>query len=395
MKRRGFTLIELLVVIGIIGVLLAILLPALNEARQQAYLVKCASNLKQIGIATSNYAADYHNFMPQWHDQNWVYFRDAGGYMLNFGSTFGVDINLIKPTPNLNTLDTGSNLFRLHLAGYLGKWNWVVQGIEIPPTLQLFRNGVGQTVQGITSGPAGPQVDTNYFLLRWCPAQQGNLSTAGQAFGSDYMYNPHWAYLNVPTWTGSPRYVPAGSMPEGNTVNGPSTGWYAKITQYPPYAAMACDWVYDFPSINHIRQKGHAAAFNLLYADGHVQTVTDSYVMQSMLGAAAPAQLITDGGGLGPIAGKADYNDGTANTSNVQTTTNVAWLMDDYLDILETEADQRDPLHQDLYTGGIPRNYPGVTGSILAFHNREMFIKGFDSGSSLSNANNKLIVNYF
>ena len=59
MRRKGFTLIELLVVISIIALLLAILMPALNMAKQKGRQVVCASHLRGIGLAVTAYLTDY------------------------------------------------------------------------------------------------------------------------------------------------------------------------------------------------------------------------------------------------------------------------------------------------------------------------------------------------
>ena len=63
-NRAGFTLIELLVVIAILSLLLAILLPVLNQAKYQAHRAACAANLRQVGVAIHMYAEDFDDTIP-------------------------------------------------------------------------------------------------------------------------------------------------------------------------------------------------------------------------------------------------------------------------------------------------------------------------------------------
>lgn len=113
--KNAFTLVELLVVISIIAILLAVLMPSLRIAREQAKRVYCLSNLKQMSLAANSYVNSNDGFFPisHWFDQNksygWDYIADNSTGKLVSGLLWqGDTIDKVNQCPSYKGTDNWS-----------------------------------------------------------------------------------------------------------------------------------------------------------------------------------------------------------------------------------------------------------------------------------------------
>jgi len=248
-SRHGFTLVELLVVIAIIGVLLALLLPAVQQAREAARRSQCTNNLKQIGIALHNYHDSNLLFPPGYIlntkpgnlsgwgwltmilsklDQKNLYDSMAKSNPSIDGGLFGLTTN--APTPNtVQTIipglrcpsDVGIETIAVTAIGgtavnsspvTFGRTNYLgVCGVD-PAWVNATTGGAGPSI-GVAAtglGAIGSYVDPNFSVVG------SPLTVSVKTFGGTFGANSAIGIMNLKDGTSNTiivgeRYTPLGS----------------------------------------------------------------------------------------------------------------------------------------------------------------------------------------
>ncbi len=261
----AFTLVELLVVIGIIALLIAILLPALNKARASANLIACQSNLRQIGLALSLYTNGNHGRVPYAVGHNW-----SSDWVTELSVMLGVnrptettwvrspvfrcpDLPGYSPSPVSYTVN--GRIFSSLEPGELGE---LVDGVFRPWDSTVFSGAQKlSSVKSLSSTAivwdAPVYFDGNNWTTKGLNTRLDNWAWSNA--GQDYMvHGPNNAWASA-------LWVPAGGIHLANRDMGGGSDWFTVRNANPNIVMHGFRY----------RHLGNTAC-NLLFGDGHVES---------------------------------------------------------------------------------------------------------------------------
>lgn len=259
--QTGFTLVELLVVIGIIALLISILLPALNRARDQAKTVQCLSNLRQLGQGFQLYAATQKGYLCP----AWISNLAGNGQGIDNYATLLVGLKLV-PQPDVDV----SAAFTTVTSSSFGKSVfWCPEGLDIqhgsnsgqdyPTYQQDARGAMCWRRQSIDNNPAG-WLRTKITSDTWY-GFNGNHAGAG-------------AVSTDPQFTINQGTAPMRHVKRLDT--GKMLGTLTKFGQFRKSSDLALlfdglRWCDGRPESLNARHGGKKLV-NILMADGHAQS---------------------------------------------------------------------------------------------------------------------------
>ncbi len=196
---NGFTLIELLVVIGVIALLLSVILPSLNLAKEQAKGIYCLSNLRQMTIASATYNSENNGYFPiaQWSDETKSYCWDFITYTDN-------GIEVVEP----GLLWQGDTIDKINQCpSYKGSNNWgtidTYTGYNY--NTSYIGHGQGESTTSLYDGTIKPHPVWPDFYEIVMPAKTGQLSSPGNCalFGDGHYAGGANKFMRSPdTWDG-------------------------------------------------------------------------------------------------------------------------------------------------------------------------------------------------
>jgi prepilin-type N-terminal cleavage/methylation domain-containing protein len=265
-RRAAFTLIELLVVIAIIGVLIGLLLPAVQKIREAAARVQCQNNLKQLNLAALNYESTYGTLPPGYASKSGI---SALAYLLPYIEENNLYNQIPPDLLNLNTT-TGGLWYNSAATGpaqspvktFLCPSD---NAASVAPSLGIiiYYAERGTPVGTITSSSAG-YAPTNYAA---------NAGAVG--FSTDRTYGPYRGPYTVNSRTPLTAITDGTSntFGIGEILGGSETGprdlvasWMGGGTQITAYDLLSPAQWYTFGS-------KHTGIINMGFCDGSVRTV--------------------------------------------------------------------------------------------------------------------------